>query len=88
MTPTHCRALLTLAATLLLPIGSARAEEALCVAVAAGPYARIAEVAKLLAVRSEDKDVPWITRLVKAFQSSEVKKLVESRFSGSRVPAF
>ncbi|SHN22856.1 MetQ/NlpA family ABC transporter substrate-binding protein [Rhizobacter sp. OV335] len=44
--------------------------------------------ANLLAVRTEDKDKPWVAKLVKAFQSPEVKQLVESTFSGSMVPAF
>jgi len=44
--------------------------------------------ANLLAVRSADKSRPWVPKLVKAFQSPEVKKLVESSFSGSALPAF
>jgi D-methionine transport system substrate-binding protein len=44
--------------------------------------------ANLLAVRTADKDKPWVPKLVKAFQSPEVKKLVESSFNGSLVPAF
>ncbi|KQU78565.1 MULTISPECIES: MetQ/NlpA family ABC transporter substrate-binding protein [unclassified Rhizobacter] len=44
--------------------------------------------ANLLAVRTEDKDKPWVAKLVKAFQSPEVKQLVESSFAGSMVPAF
>jgi len=44
--------------------------------------------ANLLAVRTEDKDKPWVATLVKAFQSPEVKQLVEASFSGSMVPAF
>lgn len=44
--------------------------------------------ANLLAVRVADKDKPWVPKLVKAFQSPEVKKLVETSFSGSMVPAF
>jgi D-methionine transport system substrate-binding protein len=44
--------------------------------------------ANLLAVRIADKDKPWVPKLVKAFQSPEVKKLVETSFSGSMVPAF
>ena len=44
--------------------------------------------ANLLAVRTQDKDKPWVAKLVKAFQSPEVKKLVETSFSGSLVAAF
>jgi D-methionine transport system substrate-binding protein len=56
--------------------------DAIAIEDARSPYAN------LLAVRSEDKDKPWVAKLVKAFQSPEVKKLVESSFSGSMVPAF
>ncbi|HEX3142096.1 MAG TPA: MetQ/NlpA family ABC transporter substrate-binding protein, partial [Rhizobacter sp.] len=44
--------------------------------------------ANLIAVRTQDKDKPWVGKLVKAFQSAEVKKLVEASFAGSMVPAF
>jgi D-methionine transport system substrate-binding protein len=41
-----------------------------------------------LAVRTVDKDKPWVAKLVKAFQSPEVKHFVETNFSGSVVAAF
>jgi D-methionine transport system substrate-binding protein len=44
--------------------------------------------ANLLAVRTQDKDRPWVAKLVKAFQSPEVKQFVSSNFAGSMVPAF
>jgi D-methionine transport system substrate-binding protein len=47
-----------------------------------GPYAN------LLAVRTADKDKPWVAKLVKAFQSPEVRQYVEANFNGSVVPAF
>jgi len=56
--------------------------DAIAIEDAKGPYAN------LLAVRTADKDKPWVPKLVKAFQSPEVKKLVESSFGGSLVPAF
>ena len=56
--------------------------DAIAIEDAKSPYAN------LLAVRTADKDKPWVAKLVKAFQSPEVKKLVESNFSGSLVPAF
>jgi D-methionine transport system substrate-binding protein len=39
-------------------------------------------------VRTQDRDRPWVTKLVKAFQSPEVKQFVGSTISGSMVPAF
>ena len=56
--------------------------EAIAIEDAKGPYAN------LLAVRTADKDKPWVAKLVKAFQSPEVRKLVETSFGGSLVPAF
>lgn len=44
--------------------------------------------ANLLAVRTADKDKPWVAKLLRAFQSPEVRKLVESSFGGSLVAAF
>jgi D-methionine transport system substrate-binding protein len=42
-----------------------------------GPYVNI------IAVRSEDKDKPWVKTLVEAYRSPEVKKFVEEKFKGS-----
>ena len=42
-----------------------------------GPYVN------LIAVRSEDKDKPWVKALVEAYGSPEVKKFVEEKFKGS-----
>ena len=56
--------------------------DAIAIEDAKSPYAN------LLAVRSADKDKPWVPRLVKAFQSPEVRAFVSDRFAGSMVPAF
>jgi len=56
--------------------------DAIAIEAAKGPYAN------LIAVRTQDKDKPWVAKLVKAFQSPEVKKLIESSFNGSLVAAF
>ncbi|CAN5322171.1 MetQ/NlpA family ABC transporter substrate-binding protein [soil metagenome] len=56
--------------------------DAIALEPARGPYAN------LLAVRTEDVSKPWVPKLVKAFQSPEVRKFVEARFAGSMVPAF
>jgi len=42
-----------------------------------GPYVNI------IAVRSEDKDKPWVKALVEAYRSHEVKRFVEEKFKGS-----
>lgn len=42
----------------------------------------------LLAVREQDKDKPWVAKLVKAYQSEEVRKFVLAEFKGSVIPSF
>lgn len=42
----------------------------------------------LIAVREQDKDKPWVARLVKAYQSDEVRKFILAEFKGSVVPGF
>ena len=42
----------------------------------------------LLAVREQDKDKPWVAKLVKAYQSDTVRKFVVSEFKGAVVPGF
>jgi len=44
--------------------------------------------ANLIVTRTEDKDKPWARKLVKAYQSPEVRSFIESEFKGSLVPAF
>lgn len=56
--------------------------DAIAIEDAKSPYAN------LIAVRTADKDKPWVPKLVKAFQSPEVRRFVETTFAGSMVPAF
>lgn len=42
----------------------------------------------LIAVREADKDKPWVARLVKAYQSPEVKQFIQTEFKGAVVPGF
>jgi D-methionine transport system substrate-binding protein len=42
-----------------------------------GPYVNV------IAVRSEDKDKPWVKALVESYHSPEVKKFVEDQFKGA-----
>lgn len=44
--------------------------------------------ANLIATRVEEKDKPWVKKLVKAYQSEEVRKFIETQFKGSLVPSF
>lgn len=65
-----------------LQAGLVPTRDAIAIEAAQSPYAN------LLVVRTADKDKPWVPKLIKAFQSPEVRQLVESQFSGSMVPAF
>jgi D-methionine transport system substrate-binding protein len=42
-----------------------------------GPYVNV------IAVRTEDKDKPWVKTLVESYRSPEVKKFVEEKFKGA-----
>jgi D-methionine transport system substrate-binding protein len=56
--------------------------DAIAIEDAHSPYAN------LLAVRTADRDKPWVAKLVHAFQSPEVRAFVLKNYSGSLVPAF
>lgn len=42
----------------------------------------------LIAVREQDKDQPWVGKLVKAYHSPEVKQFIQDEFKGAVVPGF
>lgn len=42
----------------------------------------------LIAVREADKNQPWVAKLVKAYQSPEVKQFIQTEFKGAVVPGF
>jgi D-methionine transport system substrate-binding protein len=44
--------------------------------------------ANLIAVRIQDKDKPWVKKLVAAYQSEDVRQFIKSEFKGSMVPSF
>lgn len=46
------------------------------------PYANI------IVVRTQDKDKPWVKKLVAAYQSEEVRQFMKTRFKGAMVPSF
>jgi len=46
------------------------------------PYANV------IAVRKADQDKPWVAKLVKAYQSDEVKQFILEKFKGAVVPAW
>lgn len=42
----------------------------------------------LIAVREQDKDKPWVAKLVKAYQSDEVRGFIQTQFKGSVLAGF
>ncbi len=44
--------------------------------------------ANLIAVRTQDKDKPWVKKLVAAYQSEDVRQFIKTQFKGSVVPSF
>ncbi len=42
----------------------------------------------LIAVREKDKEQPWLSKLVKAYQSDEVKRYIETEFKGGILAAW
>jgi len=56
--------------------------DAIAIEDAKGPYAN------LIAVRTIDRDKPWVPKLVRAFQSPEVSAFVAKNYAGSLVPAY
>jgi D-methionine transport system substrate-binding protein len=42
----------------------------------------------LIAVRELDKDKPWVAKLVKAYQSEEIRKFVQTEFKGAVLAGF
>lgn len=65
-----------------LAAGMNPTKEALAVEDANSPYVNI------LAVRSQDKNNPDIQKLIKAYQSDEVKKFITEHFKGAVVAAW
>ncbi len=49
---------------------------------AKNPYVNI------LVVRESEKSQPWVGKLIKAYQSPEVRQFIETQFKGAVVPAF
>ncbi|MDB5851736.1 MAG: metal transporter substrate-binding protein, partial [Rhodoferax sp.] len=49
---------------------------------AKSPYVNI------LVVREQDKDKPWVAKLVKAYHSEEIRKFIQTEFKGSVLAGF
>ena len=65
-----------------LSAGLSPAKDAIAQESAKSPYVN------LIAVREQDKAAPWVAKLVKAYQSEEIRKYVLSEFKGAVVIGF
>lgn len=65
-----------------LPAGLHPGKDAIAQESAKSPYVN------LIAVREQDKDKPWVAKLVKAYQSEEIRKFVQTEFKGSVIAGF
>ena len=65
-----------------IPAGLHPGKDAIAQEGAKSPYVN------LLAVRAEDKEKPWVAKLVKAYQSEEIRQFILADFKGAVIPGF
>lgn len=65
-----------------LPAGLHPGKDAIAQESAKSPYVN------LIAVRTQDKDKPWVAKLVRAYQSEPVRQFILAEFKGAVVPGF
>jgi len=65
-----------------LPAGLQPGKDSIARESAKSPYVNV------LAVRDQDKDKPWVAKLLKAYQSEEIRHYVQTEFKGAVVPGF
>jgi D-methionine transport system substrate-binding protein len=65
-----------------IPAGLQPNKDAIALEAAKSPYANV------LVVRAQDKDKPQFAKLVKAYQSTEVKQFIDAQFKGSVITAW
>ncbi|MBC7489016.1 MAG: metal ABC transporter substrate-binding protein, partial [Glaciimonas sp.] len=62
--------------------GLSPTKDGIAIEVARGPYSNI------IAVRTEDKDKPWVAKLLKAYHSPDVKQFVVDQYKNSVITAW
>ncbi len=65
-----------------LPAGLSPAKDAIAQEDAKSPYVN------LIAVREQDKDKAWVAKLIKAYQSADIRQFIQTEFKGAVVPGF
>jgi D-methionine transport system substrate-binding protein len=62
--------------------GLSPTQDAIAIEDLKGPYAN------LIAVREQDRNAPWVKKLVAAYESPDVKHFIDTQFKGSIIPVF
>ncbi|EJL84964.1 lipoprotein, YaeC family [Herbaspirillum sp. CF444] len=62
--------------------GLSPTKDGIAIEAAKGPYVNV------IAVRVEDKDKPWVAKLIKAYHSPEIKKFVIEKYKNSVVTSW
>lgn len=65
-----------------IPAGLNPVRDSIALESADSPYAN------LIVVREQDRNAPWVPRLVASYQNQEIKDFVQATFQGAVVPAF
>ena len=65
-----------------LSAGLNPAKDAIAQESAKSPYVNI------IAVREQDKDKPWVAKLLKAYHSDEIRKFIQTEFKGAVLAGF
>ena len=79
---TRTRQLIEASGHFALSAGLNPKKDAIALESAKSPYVN------LIAVREADKNQPWVAKLLKAYQSEEIRKFIEVEFKGSVLPGF
>ena len=65
-----------------LPAGLTPGKDSIAQENAKGPYVNV------IVVQEQNKDKPWVAKLIKAYQSEENRKFIQTEFKGSVLPGF
>jgi D-methionine transport system substrate-binding protein len=65
-----------------LPAGLRPTKDAIALESIHSPYANV------IVVRTQDRNKPWVKKLVAAYQSPQVRQFMQNQFKGAMLPAF
>ena len=65
-----------------LPAGLHPTRDAIALESIHSPYANV------IVVRAQDRNKPWVKKLVAAYQSPQVRQFMQNQFKGAMLPAF